>query len=145
MLLYQHHLSHVLFNFLLDLESDLHPLYLRKVFQLLESYLVHTFNIDKSCKKFKGKISERTVLEDRADEKNLLRNFRFFQHELLLVEKINDIAKGIDASPPSDNQDSSWIGMHKLQSLPLFLAQDNRVDISFDKSLGQFALGVGFK
>ena len=58
-------------------------------------------------------------------------------HELLFVEKVNQIAKGKETSSSSNHDDVSWLGGGQLKSFSSFAAHYHFSNFVFGDSLGE--------
>jgi len=74
----------------------------------------------KGCQHLKCKLFKRTVSQERAKCQNSVSEVRPLKHELLFVEQIHQIAKGVEARASHNNHDFAWLSVGQLKALPFF-------------------------
>jgi len=111
-------LSYSVSHIVLEFESDVHSSSFCQVQQLLQSNVMDIFEEVKGCQHLKSEFLQRTVGQERTWSQNSVSEVRPLKHELLFVEQIHQIAKGVETRASHNNYNFDWFGVGQLKAPP---------------------------
>ena len=125
-----------------EFKSNVQSSFLSQIQHLLKGDHMHVLDMLEGGKHFKGEIFEGISVENGADLKDISFCGWVMNHELFFVEKINEVAEGIDTCSTSNKNNSSRFGSWKLKTLSFWLTYHNFFNRSFCYPFSKFPFSI---
>ena len=103
------------------------------------------FGVVEGSQDFELELAEGVAAEHGTQFQHFVPGFRLVNHQLLLVEEVDEVAEGVEACASDDHDDLARFGVGQLQSLSLGLADDYFFNGSFDHFCCEFPSRVGLE